>query len=267
MKRGCWGYLGYISWMAKLPWLEKKGWVRQAVAGRSQDSGRSSSGWRRQSERRQRVGEAHPANSFPLLTTTNLSSTDAQNTSEKVVNILISQVHSYGKEGWTTGLRRVDSTRIGEWKWISSDQVCSVLTEEGLVIVITLWVWQPAKDRRAGVGEAPKRQQQLSGSRTRPVSGGGCIRGESRFPCPSDMRHSPLGMLKLLHPPFLSSPGPILRPHMLAKAPVFASFSVTNVHICSCIWARQVEAKWLKLWWPEHLLWQPTFPWVEEIER
>ena len=169
MKKGCWGYLGYISWMAKLPWLEKKGWVRQAVAGRSQDSG--SSGWRRQSERRQRVGEAHPANSFPL-TTTNLSSTDADNTSEKVVNILISQVHWWEGEDWTTSLWQLDSTHIGEWEWIHWDQVCSVLTEEGLVTAITLWVWQPAKDRRAGVGEAPKRQQHLSGSRTRPVSGG-----------------------------------------------------------------------------------------------
>ena len=46
MKKGFWGYLGYISWMAALAWVEKKGWekVRQAVAGRSQDSSSSSGG-------------------------------------------------------------------------------------------------------------------------------------------------------------------------------------------------------------------------------
>ena len=115
MKKGCWGYPGYISWMAKLPWLEKKGWVRQAVAGRSQDSGRSSSssGWRRQSERRQRVGEAQPANSF-TLTTTNLFSTDAQNTSEKVVNILISEVH------WWEGRldNKLVTTGFNPYRWV-----------------------------------------------------------------------------------------------------------------------------------------------------
>ena len=108
-----------ISWMAKR-WLEKKGWeVRQAVR-RSQD-GSSSSGseWRRQRERRQRVGEAQPDNFFLLLTTTTSPpprrSTDARNTSENVVTVWSASMA--GKTGQQACDKWIQPI-IGEWEWI-----------------------------------------------------------------------------------------------------------------------------------------------------